>query len=995
MSLASLPSWARLVSRQSPGKLPQLARSSLPAPRTSPILAQLPHAHRHIPRSCLAAAISRSISTTPSRFAKIEFQSDFAAESSQNRPSVFSGPQTWGKSFRDWGDTEAKRAERLRKHEECQVQIDAMKARLRCYLAKAHHFRLGFRRNRRRSPNWRPARLDFRTPNLCSFFSRKRSRCSEEARTQIKPYRRFPLAFCDERRRHQPQRVAHFRYCIGLVRQEVALHFSMGSRAWRDDFTRHHRWCPKKKFMEKVEAELKSGGSGGNTEYDRALHSHRKHPLRHRRAADPALDYSTFRRAYWYSKFHSSSRPYNHYREARRRAKRIHYTRPQQWAMARPDRLRKRAGIAFFTMDKSPNARKVQGVEGRGGNGGFNGYNARVRSIGLQLPSMGRVPSIAKVTVRPHLAIPKRTGPSLFSRAFSSSHPRSGIHFLLPIATALKSTEALHVLVWVTRLSLTLLPLSIRAKAIFALRQRYLRDPSSLTATIFSRIASTYYSSSLAQPSNFLTRWNAFIGLPFLLLSPFLLLGLVALASLERTPVTGRWRFVMLSPKEEEELIEGVLSVGRSAQPATTSHVHSGESQAVAPEGTSLDWVAILRQVLDLPDEGVDPDTGRRMLLGGVVLDQRDWRVRWTEAVLRALEKGVIEGLTVEGTGARGDGEALRPPPLRYPLEGRVVKSQSGWKDELIASKHFDEKMSDTENRLLVEYDILVIDRDENNAFSFGFAPESVSLKEKGRRGVIVVYTGFLKQVLGHTDQPQPQSLSTSPSSEPHTNRLASLFSRPTAVTHSLPDPDPIAAYLSPVTLPTQDQCKSLAVLLSHEASHLILSHTLESYASMNLLVPHLSRLASDVIRSLLYPITAILGPFFNDALGKTFSEGAKAGFGFWANAANSCESRRLEEEADLIGLRLLAGSGIDPRVALEYWEDRIATAGSPVSPSASLGFPGAMGTVHHHSKSTSEGSTGLLNGYMRTHPVDRERLEKIRAELKRWEEWNDSLAKP
>lgn len=668
------------------------------------------------------------------------------------------------------------------------------------------------------------------------------------------------------------------------------------------------------------------------------------------------------------------------------------YNRPQEWVLKKPDVVRKRAGIAYFTLEESPSARKVQGVKGRGGNGGIHQAEAKLKSVKLQLPFIRQTSSILRPSLRPHISIPIPTAPSLFSRAFSSTRPRSGIHFLLPLATALKSTEALHLLVWVTRLSLTLLPLSVRSKAIFALRQRYLRDPSSLTANIFSRLASNYYSGSLAQPSGLLSRWNAFFGLPLLLLSPFLLLGLVGFASLEKTPVTGRWRFVMLSPKEEEELVEGVLSVGRTAHSATTSHVHNGEVQAVAPEGTSLDWVAILRQVLDLPDEGVDPETGRRMLLGGVVLDQRDWRVRWSEAVLRALEKGVVEGLTKEGAGAKGEGEALRPPPFRYPLEGRAVAAQSGWKDELIMSKHFDEKVTDSGNKLQVEYDILVIDRDENNAFSFGFAPEAQSLKEKGRRGVIVVYTGFLKEVLGDASQPNYSPSASLSSSTPHPSRLASFFSRPSTASKALPQPDPIASYLTPTTLPTQEQCKSLAVLLSHEVSHLILSHTLESYASMNLLVPHLSRLASDVLRTLLYPVTAILGPFFNDALGKTFNEGAQAGFGFWAHAANSCESRKLESEADLVALRLLAGSGIDPRHALAFWEDRLSTPNS--SPSTILPFANNNNnTVHHHSKNASEGSIGLLDGYTRTHPVDQERLEKIRAELTSWEKYNRSLA--
>lgn len=161
------------------------------------------------------------------------------------------------------------------------------------------------------------------------------------------------------------------------------------------------------------------------------------------------------------------------------------------------------------------------------------------------------------------------------------------------------------------------------------------------------------------------------------------------------------------------------------------------------------------------------------------------------------------------------------------------------------------------------------------------------------------------------------------------------------------------------------------------------------------------------VLRTLLYPLTAILGPFINDAVGRSLSEGAKGGFGLLGSAANSCESRKLESEADLVALRyallpsasllcrtysrfalsLLAGSGIDPRFALDFWEDRLST-----SPGSSSNAPAATplpSSVHQHSKTSTEPSTGMLDGYMRTHPVDRERLDKIRDELKSWEEWN------
>jgi HEXXH motif-containing protein len=44
----------------------------------------------------------------------------------------------------------------------------------------------------------------------------------------------------------------------------------------------------------------------------------------------------------------------------------------------------------------------------------------------------------------------------------------------------------------------------------------------------------------------------------------------------------------------------------------------------------------------------------------------------------------------------------------------------------------------------------------------------------------------------------------------------------------------------------TKEQEEALAVLLAHELAHLVLSHTIESYASTNLLWPQLEKLGWD-----------------------------------------------------------------------------------------------------------------------------------------------------
>ena len=421
---------------------------------------------------------------------------------------------------------------------------------------------------------------------------------------------------------------------------------------------------------------------------------------------------------------------------------------------------------------------------------------------------------------------------------------------LVPLATILKSSAALNCLAAITRISLTLLPLSVRGKILHTLRERYLRDPASISSSIWSSLTMRAGgTATLETPSSFLTRWNAMVGLPLLLLTPLFMLALVAIASLERTPITGRWRIVMLSPAEEAELVDSVLLAGPAGAvaPAATA----------VPEGTSRDWVQILRQVLQLPNEGVAPATGRRILLGGEVLDQRDWRVRWTEAVLVALEKSGIGALdnhngVDSAPGSQSNSSILRPPPTVYPLEPRpeALSHQEGWRDELLLAKPFEalEAHRQASGRVLaLDYDLLVIENDAVNAFSFGFGPGPAQSTTGAplKRGVIVVYTGFLREILGH--ECAPCTLATAPPVEtpaPRRSLLGGLRKTPSTSTSKAHDS--ITAHLVPPALPTDAQTKALAVLLSHELAHLALSHTLESYASTSLLLPHLARLTTD-----------------------------------------------------------------------------------------------------------------------------------------------------
>jgi predicted Zn-dependent protease len=122
-----------------------------------------------------------------------------------------------------------------------------------------------------------------------------------------------------------------------------------------------------------------------------------------------------------------------------------------------------------------------------------------------------------------------------------------------------------------------------------------------------------------------------------------------------------------------------------------------------------------------------------------------------------------------------------------------------------------------------------------------------------------------------------------------------------------------------------------------------------------------------------LYPITALLGPFANEAIAASLN----TGFDDHHGVSSSCDSRLHETEADAVSLRILAHAGFDPRHAIRYWEDRIATAGKA---DAFLGEPADLsGTgLQRH-------SAGQRSGFLRSHPVDVDRLTAIRADLASW----------
>ncbi len=193
----------------------------------------------------------------------------------------------------------------------------------------------------------------------------------------------------------------------------------------------------------------------------------------------------------------------------------------------------------------------------------------------------------------------------------------------------------------------------------------------------------------------------------------------------------------------------------------------------------------------------------------------------------------------------------------------------------------------------------------------------------------------------------------------------------------------------------TPEETEQLAVILAHELSHVLLAHSLETLASNNM-YELLGTLSTDrtslqrdvfpfgmltalsiVIRMFLYPLTSFLGPLFND----WFGEQIRVNSAFGLSLKASCESRKAETEADLLGLRILVGAGFDPRAALKVWgeDGAFRRAERKEAQQSAQQAEMAGGDV---------GGEGWFDrqGFTRTHPLTDARCLRIKEELEIWQ---------
>ncbi|KAF8442289.1 peptidase family M48-domain-containing protein [Boletus edulis BED1] len=360
------------------------------------------------------------------------------------------------------------------------------------------------------------------------------------------------------------------------------------------------------------------------------------------------------------------------------------------------------------------------------------------------------------------------------------------------------------------------------------------------------------------------------------------------LASVERTPLTGRWRLIILSPEEEDEIA----------------------AQLAGPK-----WYQAVTDILS--NEG-PPN----------LVPRHDWRYQWVQDTLHRLESVIpilqreheLNPLWLD----LGPDQPPLPPPAEYPLRPRPRATDRMRKfcDTLSGRK----SASSAHVISGPPYSLLIADKpDAANAFSYGFGPD-------GACGV-VIYSGFLDDILSKAPA---RSNSTPTSPTPHL-RESSWLSSTFGTLFSIPPTSP-AASLHPI--PTEEQTTELAILLAHEVAHLVLSHHLETLSSGTIIIPAIISMVADMARTLLFPVTMLFGPFINDAIAQM----GKVGSGHLTELGEYCTSVKQEIEADVVSARLLAHAGFDARKAVEFWESRQDT---PQSANCSCAKPSEPDTRH------------------------------------------------
>lgn len=342
-----------------------------------------------------------------------------------------------------------------------------------------------------------------------------------------------------------------------------------------------------------------------------------------------------------------------------------------------------------------------------------------------------------------------------------------------------------------------------------------------------------------------------------LLSIPATLFWATIVASMERTPLTGRcvdrsvftllaqlarrWRLIILSPEEEDDIAAQLAGPG---------------------------WYNAVGEILsqDGPIRYIPPS---------------DWRYDWVRNTLRKLESTIPvliqETELCPDWTSHGPHDRPLPPPAEYPLRPRPRASEY--------LRRMCEAMCERTVPVVPHavpgppYSLLVVDKPaSSNAFSYGFGPDG--------GGGIVVYSGFIDEILSRS--PCDGETTPEPSHSWWSYLLGDLvIPSPSTTSHPIP---------------SEKQDTELAILLAHELSHLVLTHHLETLSSGTVIIPGTLSILADVLRVMLFPVTMLFGPFVNDALAQL----GRVGSGELVKVGDYCTSVKQEIEADVVSARLV-----------------------------------------------------------------------------------------
>ncbi|RUP42950.1 hypothetical protein BC936DRAFT_137847 [Jimgerdemannia flammicorona] len=145
-----------------------------------------------------------------------------------------------------------------------------------------------------------------------------------------------------------------------------------------------------------------------------------------------------------------------------------------------------------------------------------------------------------------------------------------------------------------------------------------------------------------------------------------------------------------------------------------------------------------------------------------------------------------------------------------------------------------------------------------------------------------------------------------------------------------------------------------IAAILAHEISHSIQRHFVEQHGFASLLF-----MLADIGRGILWSVTEVLGPYVNEKFNDMISA-------YITLETQNTYNRKLEKEADLVGLMIMAKAGYDPEAAVRVWE-RMAMLEEEVGKDASRAGVVALGEVEERHPAYVSKSPNHTHHYVAT----------------------------